>query len=97
MWGESTDGRVKEKQDGRRGEKGQGPTYKALNSCSACSRSFPASLMGERIQGRDRKGQAGKSGLFKPEILYSMARGPLASINEVCMEGGRERMKGCWV
>lgn len=49
---------------GWRGREGQGPSYKALNSCSACSRSFPASLIGERIQGRDRKGQAGKSGLL---------------------------------
>lgn len=88
------------KEEGRRGGKGgggQGPSYKPLNSCSACSRSFPASLMGERIQGGTGKGRQGRVDSSKPETLYSVARDPLASINDRCREGGREQVKSCWV
>lgn len=44
--------------------------------------------------GKDRQGRVDSS---KPETFYSVARGPPASINEGCREGGREQVKGCWV
>lgn len=45
--------------EGKEGD-GQGPSYKVLNSCFACPISFPASLMGERIQ--EGTGKAGRRG-----------------------------------
>lgn len=53
--------------------------------------------MGQRIQGRDRKGQARRVDSSKPETVYSVARGPPASMNEGGRDGGREQVKGCWV
>ena len=52
--------------------------------------SFPASLMGERIQGRDSKEQAKRRDSSNSPRLYSLARGPFTSVNKRCRKGGKE-------
>lgn len=63
-----------------RGGDGQGPSYKVLNSCFACLISFPASLMGERIQEQEKQAEEGTHS--NSLRLYSVARGPFASVKE---------------
>lgn len=69
--------------EGRGGEEGQGPSYKVLNSCFACPISFPASLIGERIHKKEQEKAGKEEGTHSNSLrLYSVARGPFASVKE---------------